>query len=694
MKKYRLRNLDCQNCAANLQASLQKMPTVQSVSIDFSTQTILLDCQNLEMVRQEIARIEPEVRLEEIDRSSDEAFSEVAHHRQELLLLGFSTVLFIVAMFVEKLVGHSFYHFWEYALYLPVYIVAGGKVINTAIRNIRQGRVFDENFLMTISTLGAMAIHFPAEAVGVMLFYRLGEFLQEVSVQRSRRSIKALLEMRPEQANLVENGKVRGVAPEHVTPGNMIIVKPGERVPLDGVVHSGQSLLDTTALTGEPVPRSVKEKDTVLAGMINKQGLLTIEVTRHYKDSSLAKILELVENAQHKKAGTELFFTTFARYYTPVVVALAALVAILPPLLLQNATFPEWLYRALMLLVISCPCALVVSIPLTYFATIGAASRKGILIKGSGFLDALLEVKNIFLDKTGTLTKGVFRVLEICPEDTFSKDGLLELAALAETQSNHPIAISIRDAYGNELDHTRIQTYEELEGNGVRALIDEKIVLAGNDRMLHRFEIPHPLCEIPGTVVHLAVDGKYAGYLIIGDAMKEDSATAIAELRKLGIKDLTMLTGDNQNSAAIVAKELGLTSFQANLLPEEKVKVVEDALLQCKQNEKVIFVGDGVNDAPVLTRADIGVSMGGLGADAAIETADIVIMNDSLSNIPLAIRLAKKNRQILVQNITFALVVKVIIMACAVSGQANLWQAVFADIGVALIAIFNAVRRQ
>ncbi len=692
VNKYRLKKLDCPDCAAKLETALRKLPGVKSVSLDFSTQTMLLECQNLDEVRKEIARLEPEVRLQRMDAPHEE-FSEVLQHRQELLLLGVSAVLFVVALLSEGRFGHSWKHVAEYALYLLVYLLVGGKVIGTALRNISRGRIFDESFLMTVSTLGALAIHAPAEAAGVMLFYRFGEFLQEVSVQRSRRSIKALIELRPDQANVIHSsGEIRIVAPEQVAPGSRILVRPGERIPLDGTVLSGQSLLDTSALTGEAVPRQVREEDTVLAGMINKQGLLTVQVTRRFQESSLARILELVENAAHKKAGTELFFTTFARYYTPVVVALAALTAILPPLLLEGATFSNWLYRALVLLVISCPCALVVSIPLTYFGAIGAASRKGILIKGSGYLDALRGLTTIYLDKTGTLTRGVFRVREVCPADGFTEPQLLELAALAEAHSNHPIALSIRAACGVELDFSRIQEYEALDGSGVRALVDQKRVLAGNDRILHQFEIPHPRCEIPGTVVHLAVDQQYAGYLIIGDELKADSAKAIAELRQLGIKDLIMLTGDNQITAEAVANEAGLDHFEANLLPEDKVNILEKALHQPNRKGKIAFVGDGVNDAPVLTRADIGISMGSLGSDAAIETADIVIMNDSLAKIPEVLRLARKNRSILLQNIIFALGIKIAFMAFGIAGQTSLWEAVFADMGVALIAIFNATR--
>lgn len=688
MNKYRLENLDCPDCAAKFEAALRKLPGVKSVSLDFSTQTMLLECRNLEQVRNEIARLEPDVRLLEMDAPLEE-FSEVFLHRRELLLLASSAVLFIAALLIDGR-GH---HVAAYMLYLLAYLLVGGKVIGTALRNITRGRIFDECFLMTVSTLGALAIQAPAEAVGVMLFYRLGEFLQEVAVQRSRRSIKALLELRPDQANVIElDGEIRSVAPEKVAPGSRILVRPGERIPLDGIILSGQSLLDTSALTGESVPISAREDDSVLAGMVNKHGLLVVEVTRRFKESSLSRILELVENAAHKKAGTELFFTTFARYYTPFVVALAALIAILPPLLLEGATFSNWLYRALVLLVISCPCALVVSIPLTYFGAIGAASRKGILIKGSGYLDALRKLTTIYLDKTGTLTRGVFQVRDVCPADGFTKQELLELAALAEAHSTHPIALSIREACGMEIDFSRIQEYEALEGSGVRAIVDQKRVLAGNDRILHQFEIPHPCCEVPGTVVHLAVNQQYAGYLLIGDELKADSAKAIAELRQMGVKDLIMLTGDNQITAEAVAREAGLDQFGANLLPEDKVNILEKALRQPGRKGTIAFVGDGINDAPVLTRADIGISMGSLGSDAAIETADIVIMNDSLAKIPEALRLARKNHRILLQNIIFALGVKIAFMTFGIAGRASLWEAVFADIGVALIAIFNATR--
>ena len=577
----------------------------------------------------------------------------------------------------------------EYLILIPAYLVCGWGILTTAGRNILRGRIFDENFLMTIATVGAIAIHELPEAVGVMLFYQVGELLQGSAVGRSRRSIQALLEVRPDTANLVVGEQTITVSPEQVKIGAMIRVRPGEKVPLDGEIMAGSSQLDTSALTGESVPRTVVTGDGVLAGMINQSGGLTIRVTKPFGESSIARILELVENARSKKADTEKFITRFARYYTPVVVFLSLAVALLPPLLISGATASTWTYRALVLLVISCPCGLVISIPLGYFGGIGGAAKRGILIKGSTFLDALTQVKTVVFDKTGTLTKGNFKVTDIITHNGLSQEQLLELAARVESHSNHPVAQSIRQAHGKPVDASQVDNYEEIAGQGIRAQVDGKLVIAGNDRLLHREEIPHDVCEVEGTVAHLAVDGEYSGRILIADELKEDAITAIRRLHRQQIKTV-MLTGDSQAIANTIAQQLGIDDVQGELLPEDKVNALEKIVTTA--NHKVAFVGDGINDAPVIARADVGIAMGGLGSDAAIETADVVIMTDAPSKVAEAIAIARRTLRIVWQNIIIALGVKVVFIALGAIGIATLWEAVFADMGVALLAILNASR--
>ena len=693
MKKYILKNLDCANCAAKLENSINKLDCVKSVSIDFGSLSMLIDTSDIDKVQKEIERIEPEVAvIDPAAKSAPAEEEEEFNPKRELAFLGLTSVIYIAGLIFQTQLEKTPYHIAEYLLFICVYFAAGWKVLFNAFRNISKGMVFDENFLMTIATLGAIAIHALTEAAGVMLFYKAGEFLQELSVHRSRKSIKALLEIRPDYANLKVNGEIKKVSPEDVSIGSHVVVKPGEKIPLDGIVISGYSQIDTSALTGESVPRVVKEKDTVLAGTINKEGMITIEVTKLFGESSITRILELVENATHNKAKTELFFTTFAKYYTPAIVAIAALTAVLPPLLMADQNFTTWIYRALVILVISCPCALVVSIPLTYFGGIGGASKRGILIKGSNYLDALNSVKTVLLDKTGTITKGVFKVTDVITKNGYTADEIIKFAAEAEAYSNHPIAVSIRESYGKSIDLSAVHDYQEISGQGIKAVIENKTVIAGNDRMLHSFNIKHELCSIPGTVVHVAIDSKYAGYLVISDEIKDDSIAAIAQLKKLGIKKIVMLTGDNKDIAGSVSKAAGIDEFYADLMPEDKVSILEDFISKEKPGDKTAFVGDGINDAPILARSDVGFSMGGLGSDAAIETADIVIMNDSLAKIPEAIQIARKNRVILLENVVFALGVKSIFVVLGFIGIATMWEAVFADMGVTLIAIFNATR--
>ena len=615
--------------------------------------------------------------------------------KQELIPVILVVVLFVGGLIFEEQLHNTPYSIGEYLVFIPAYLLSGWNVLTIAGRNILRGRVFDENFLMTIATLGAVAIHKLPEAVGVMLFFKIGELFQEFAIGRSRQSIRSLLEIRPDSANLKQNGDIKKVAPQTVVVGDIIIVKPGEKIPLDGEIIDGNSQIDTSALTGESVPRTVKVGETVLAGTINQTGVLTVKVTKVFGESSISRILELVENARSKKAETEKMITKFASYYTPFVVFASLGVALIPPLFISGATNADrflWVYRALVLLVISCPCGLVISIPLGYFGGIGGAAKRGILVKGSTFLDTLTAVKTVVLDKTGTLTKGVFKVAQIVPANGFSQTELMEIAAKVESQSNHPVAKSIMEAYGGKIDSSDVKDYEEIAGHGIRAKVNNQIVLAGNDRLLHRENIAHDVCNAEGTIVHLAVDNRYAGYILIADELKEDAVKAIRDLKKLGVERIVMLTGDNQAVADSVAKKLGLDSYLAELLPEGKVEAIEKLISQSKKGDKIVFVGDGINDAPVLARADVGIAMGGLGSDAAIETADVVIMADTPSKVAEAIQIARKTHNIVWQNIIFAMSVKGIFIALGVFGLATMWEAVFADVGVALAAIFNATR--
>lgn len=611
--------------------------------------------------------------------------------KKELPPVLIAIALFAIAILFEKPLHNTPYSLAEFAVIIPAYLLSGWTVLKTAGRNILRGQIFDENFLMTIATLGALAIHQLPEAVAVMLFFRVGELFQEYSVGRSRRSIKALLEVRPDTANLKVNGTIKPVSPEAVNVGDIILVKPGEKVPLDGEILEGNSQVDTSALTGESVPRTVKPGATILAGMINQSGVLTIRVTKLFGESSIAKVLDLVENASSKKASTEKFITKFARYYTPVVVFLSLAVALLPPLLIPEADRSDWVYRALVLLVISCPCGLVISIPLGYFGGIGGAAKRGILVKGSTFLDTLTAVKTVVFDKTGTLTKGTFKVTQIVTKNGFSESELLTLAAKAESHSNHPVAQSIREAYAQPIAESEVTDYEEIAGHGIRAVVQNQVVIAGNDRLLHRENIDHDTCDVAGTVVHLAVNRRYAGYILIADEIKEDAAQAIRDLKRMGVEKTVMLTGDNQVVAQSVARQLGLDTFIAELLPEGKVDEIEK-LLDRSGKAKLAFVGDGINDAPVIARADVGMAMGGLGSDAAIETADVVLMTDAPSKVAEAIQVARKTRQIVVQNIVLAMAVKGLFIFLGTLGVATLWEAVFADVGVGLMAILNATR--
>ena len=579
----------------------------------------------------------------------------------------------------------------QIALFIISYIIVGGDVVKRAVKNIFKGQVFDENFLMSIATIGAFFIGEYPEGVAVMLFYQVGELFQSYAVGKSRKSIASLMDIRPDYANVKKGDELVKVDPDEVQIGDIIVIKAGEKIPLDGKVIEGSSMIDTSALTGESVPREVEVGSDILSGCININGVITAEVTKEFEESTVSKILDLVENASSKKSNSEQFITKFARYYTPVVVIIAVFLAIIPPLVIDGATFSDWIYRALAFLVVSCPCALVISIPLSFFGGIGGASKKGVLVKGSNYLEALAETEIVVFDKTGTLTKGVFNVQEIHPEGV-SKEVLLELTAHAESYSNHPISLSLKRAYSKEIDNGRISDVEEISGHGVIATVDGKKVMAGNIKLMKMMDIPYFKGELIGTIVHVAVNNKYIGYIVIADEVKEDSAQAIKELKAANIKQTVMLTGDNKSIGSKVAKELGLDKVYAELLPADKVEKLEELFSQKSKKGKLAFVGDGINDAPVLARADIGIAMGGLGSDAAIEAADVVIMTDEPSKIATTMKISKKTLKIAHQNIVFAIGIKIIVLILSAFGITTMWAAIFADVGVTIIAVLNAFR--
>lgn len=692
MKKYTLQNLDCADCALKLETQLAKLETVRSVSVNFATSTMRIDAASIDEVFKTIRNIEPDVRVTEAEEMGESSEGKTFLHRRELIRIGAALLIFIFGLIFKKQLHDTPFNFAEYAVFLTAYLLSGWEVLYTAGRNILRGKVFDEHFLMSIATIGAVVIHALPEAVGVMLFFKIGEYFEQLSLTRSRKSIKSLLALKPEYANLEKNGNHERVEPERVGVDDIILVKPGERVPLDGVVLTGMAQVDTSALTGESIPRRIKEGEKILSGMIVTTGSLRVRVTNTYEDSSVSRILDLVENAVQKKAETEKFITTFARYYTPGIVALALGVALLPPILLSTASFQEWIYRALVILVVACPCALVISIPLGYFGGIGGASRRGILIKGSNFIDALSRTKTVVFDKTGTLTKGTFKVLDVAASNGFHRDEILKYAAHAESHSNHPIAESIREAYGGTLDPSSVSEYQEIPGYGIKAKVNKRLVLVGNDRLLHEENIDHDICDLKRTAAYVVIDRLYVGYIIIGDEVKGDAQKAIEELKDMGDLKTVMLTGDNEQVAGYVSDRLGIDVYHAELLPEDKVKKLIEIKASAKKRDKVAFVGDGINDAPVIAQSDIGIAMGKFGSDIAIDSADVVLMTDSPSKVPEAIKISKKTRKIVYQNIILALAIKLVFVALGIAGIADMWEAVFADVGVTLIAIFNALR--
>jgi Cd2+/Zn2+-exporting ATPase len=685
--KFLLKDLNCANCAAKIQNKIKDLKEVSDANIDIisSTLTVKVSKAGTGEIAENVSRIvktyEPDVEVIRLDKSKPTVKIGVVDKKGLVKLILSITCFFIAVVF-------NLPYYVKYSLLIISYILSGAEVIIKAYKNIRQGQVFDENFLMTIATLGAIAIKQYPEAAAVMLFYSVGEFFQDLSVNRSRKSILALMDIKSDYANLKTGDKIEKVSPDKVMPGDIILVKPGERVPLDGVVIKGRSSVDTSALTGEPVPRDVGVSDQVLSGFINKSGVLIVEVSKVFEESTVSKILSLVQNASSRKSTTENFITKFAKIYTPVVVGLAIILAFVVPSLLAES-YSKWIYRSLVFLVVSCPCALVLSVPLSFFTGIGLASKKGILIKGTNFLEALSYVDAVVFDKTGTLTKGVFKVTEVNAAAGFSSELLLKYAAYAEAFSNHPIAASIVVAYGQGISKEYSRNYSEIPGLGVSAEVFGKKIIIGNIRMLEKYNLDHKSFEDAGTRVYVAIDRVYAGYIVISDEVKEDSKYSIEELKKLGIKNIIMLTGDVKKSACSIAEELSIGEYYYGLLPNEKVYELEK--IQYK-NKKTVFVGDGINDAPVLARADVGIAMGALGSDAAVEAADVVIMTDEPSKVAKCIQIAKRTKRIVWQNITFIMAVKAIVLILGALGAATIWAAVFADVGVTIIAVLNSLR--
>ena len=697
-KTYSLDQLDCAACAAKMEEAASQVPGVEELRINFLTKTMSLTASedHFEQVAQNVMaacqRVEPECRVCEVKQDTaahhDHGHAHGHDHEEgeehhSLGLIGVGAVLFVAGLLLPE-------GLWRWAALIAAYVVAGGEVLLRAAKNILRGQVFDENFLMAVASLGAMLMGEATEAVAVMLFYQIGEWFQDRAVDKSRASIAQLMDIRPDHANhVLADGSVEVVPPQSLKAGDILLVKPGERIPLDGVILEGTSTLNTSALTGESIPRDVAEGDTVLSGCVNQTGVLRLRATGAYESSTVARILRLVEDSGERKARTERFITRFARWYTPAVCLAALLLALVPPLFVGEWT--EWIKRALTFLVISCPCALVISVPLTFFGGVGGASRRGVLIKGANYLEQLAKTDIAVFDKTGTLTRGTFEVTAIHPNQ-ITEEELLELAALAESYSDHPISASLRAAWNRALDKNRVTDVQEIAGRGIHALVDGRPVYAGNERLMADVHVESRPCHRQGTIVHVALDGVYMGHIVIADRVKEGSAEAIAELKALGVARTVMLTGDQSAVAQSVAKELGVDEVHAELLPGDKVEQVERLMKQKPEGAMLAFVGDGINDAPVLRRADLGIAMGGVGSDAAIEAADIVLMDDDPRKLPCAIRIARRTLRIANQNIIFALSVKAIILVMGAMGLANMWLAVFADVGVSFLAILNAMR--
>ena len=719
-----IEGLDCPNCAAKIERKLNTLQKIKAATVDFLGKRVIVESEDFsqdelaKFIQTEVDKIEDGVKISTKRLHShghthhhSHSHSRVHSHshthgegdtdkiKKKLLIGG---IIFVLGIFIPKTLFIP-----KFAVFLVSYFIIGGDVLVSAVKNILRGQVFDENFLMAIATIGAFAIGEYPEGVAVMLFYQLGELFQGIAVNNSRKSIIALMDIRPDYANLKTDSEIKKVNPDEIKVADIIVVKPGEKVPLDGKIITGNSTFDTSALTGESLPREAKTGDIVLSGFINKTGLVEIEVTKVFSESTVSKILDLVENSSSKKSKTENFITKFAKYYTPVVVITALIMAIFPPLLIPNTTFTDWIYRALIFLVVSCPCALIISIPLGFFGGIGGTSKHGILVKGANYLEALNDVESIVMDKTGTLTKGVFKVTEINVENNvkindfennktdLTQPLLLKYAAYIEKFSNHPIAQSIVSEYENSIaktDESIVKDFKEISGFGIKANINNHQILAGNSKLMNSENIRFDKKENLGTVVYIAFNRQYIGNILISDEIKEDSPKAIRGMKANGIKEIVMLTGDNNAIGKNIAEKLEIDKVFAELLPNEKVEKLEEIYKTKSEKGKVVFVGDGINDAPVLARADIGIAMGGVGSDAAIEAADVVIMNDEPSKIVTAMKIAKKTKTIVWQNITLAFAVKLIVLILGLFGDATMWEAVFADVGVALLAVLHATR--
>jgi len=696
LKEFTLQGLGCAGCAAKIEEALKNMNDVESVSINLVTSKLRVEVSEellsnlFTLIEKVVHTYEPDVKVTQVTKEKKQP-SRATIDKATAIKLIIGSAAFIAGMLFEFVLSMYLGGYIALVLFAFSYILLGGKVLLRMVRNIAKGQIFDENFLMGFATLGAIAIGKPAEAVTVMLFYQIGEFFQEMAVAKSKKRIGDLMDIRPDYANIEIDGQLVKVDPETIQIDDIFVVKPGEKIPMDGIVIDGEAMLDQSALTGESVPRKVTISDTVLSGCINQNGVLTIQATQTFGESTVSKILDLVENAASKKAPTETFITKFARYYTPVVVAFAALLAIVPPLFFGGDWY-DWISRALIFLVISCPCALVVSIPLGFFGGIGGASKKGILVKGGNYLEALANLDVVVFDKTGTLTKGVFKVTDIQPSNGFDKADLLKYAAYVESFSNHPIAVSILKEYGKDTEKENLSQYEEIAGYGVSVQVNNKTIFAGNAKLMEKIGINHTESEGIGTKVYIAIDNIYAGCLVIADEIKPDSYGLIDSLKKLGIRKTFMLTGDTKQIAEIIAKELALDEVHANLLPGQKVEKVEKLSKQKLSKKTLAFVGDGINDAPVLAMADIGVAMGALGSDAAIEAADVVLMTDEPSKLTEAVKIARFTKRVVWQNIILSLGVKFLFLFLATLGVSSLWEAVFADVGVSLIAVFNSMR--
>ena len=684
-----LEGLNCANCARKIEEKVGKMEGVKESNLNFTTTTLNVKLERkvkeehaINEIKKIVEALEPHVKVEK-KVSGKTNVQRAKFEVKPTLIIG--TILYLIAVIGD------FKGALALILFVASYLLIGGKVVLTAIKNIARGQLFDENFLMTVATIGAFSISEYPEAVAVMLFYEIGETIQGYAVNKSRSSISSLMDIRADYANIIIDGKEKKVSPETVKVEDIILIKPGEKIPLDGIVVEGESFVDTSALTGESVPRKIAVNDEILSGGINTNGVLKVKVTKKFGESTVSRILEMVENAANKKANTEKFITKFAKVYTPIVVALAILIAVVPSIFIKDALFSTWLYRALVFLVVSCPCALVVSVPLGFFAGIGGASKKGVLVKGSNYLELLKDLETVVFDKTGTLTEGVFTVTEINTND-IQKEKLIEIAAMAESFSNHPIAISIIKEYGKEIDKEVIEEYEEIAGHGIKAVINNEEILIGNAKLMNQFNISYNEVDSIGTVVYCAINGEFKGSIVISDKIKENAGEALINLKAAGVKKTVMLTGDNKKTAEKVGEKVNIDEVHSELLPLGKVKEVEKLLKASNKNGRLAFVGDGVNDAPVLARADIGIAMGGIGSDAAIEAADVVLMKDDINALVDAINVSKKTNKILWQNIIFALGVKVIVMVLGTFGIANMWTAVFADVGITIIAIINSTR--